>query len=51
MGSLPNLSVVKGPTRHLQTTRVNKLFENLAQTTAADNFAVIFEGITTDTKH
>lgn len=44
MGSLPNLSVIKGPTREFQECYVDQLFESVANGAAADNIAVIFEG-------
>lgn len=44
MGSLPHLSVIKGPIKECEETYVDKLFENVAGGEAADNIAVIFEG-------
>lgn len=46
MGSLLNLSVIKGPTRQLKETFLDKLFESVANGATADNIAVIFEGKT-----
>lgn len=43
MGSIPQLSVLKGPTRTLKPTLLHNIFENIANTTAANSVALIFE--------
>lgn len=44
MGALPNLSVIKGPTRQIQDASLNRLFEDVATNAAPNNIALIFEG-------
>lgn len=44
MGSLQNLSVIRGPTRAFKEISLDKIFEGVAGGTAADNIALIFEG-------
>lgn len=44
MGSIPQLSVLKGPTRPLKPTLLHRIFENIANSTAANSVALIFEG-------
>ncbi|KAJ8964557.1 hypothetical protein NQ314_004859, partial [Rhamnusium bicolor] len=42
MGTIPQLSIIKGPTRQLNPNLLNRLFENVATGTADNNTAVIF---------
>lgn len=44
MGSIPQLSVIKGPARNLAAQTINSLFENVANGNAKENVALIFEG-------
>uniref|UniRef100_A0AAR5Q839 AMP-dependent synthetase/ligase domain-containing protein n=1 Tax=Dendroctonus ponderosae TaxID=77166 RepID=A0AAR5Q839_DENPD len=44
MGTLPQLSIIKGPTRALQANVLHKLFENVANGESAQKPAVIFAG-------
>lgn len=44
MGSLPQLSIIKGPTRPFHPNLIHKLFENVAKGSCADNTAFIYEG-------
>ena len=43
MGSLPQLSVLKGPPRSLSHTQIDTLFEKVATGSSSDNTALIFE--------
>ncbi|XP_018568645.1 uncharacterized protein LOC108908938 [Anoplophora glabripennis] len=42
MGSIPQLSIIKGPTRQLTPNLLHKLFENVATGLAANRIALIF---------
>lgn len=44
MGSIPQLSIIKGPTRQLTPNLLNRLFENIATGLVADHIALIFNG-------
>ncbi|KAH0808989.1 hypothetical protein GEV33_013801 [Tenebrio molitor] len=43
MGSLPQLSILKGPTRPLVPNSISRIFEKVAATSATNNIALIFE--------
>ncbi|KAF2902812.1 hypothetical protein ILUMI_03369 [Ignelater luminosus] len=43
MGSIPQLSILKGPTRPLKPTLLHRIFENIANSSAANSIALIFE--------
>ncbi|EFA09829.1 beta-alanyl-bioamine nonribosomal peptide synthetase ebony isoform X2 [Tribolium castaneum] len=43
MGSLPQLSILKGPTRPLVVSQLGRIFEKVAAGPAASNIALIFE--------
>nr|ATB56363.1 Ebony2 [Leptinotarsa decemlineata] len=43
MGSIPQLSIVKGPTRRLQINTLHDIFENIATGQYENNTALIFE--------
>lgn len=44
MGSIPQLSIIKGPVRNFTPNSINRLFENVANGNASENVALIFEG-------
>lgn len=43
MGSLPDLSIIKGPTSYLQPNALHRLFEDVADSKAND-VALLYEG-------
>ncbi|XP_050294222.1 zwittermicin A synthase ZmaJ isoform X2 [Anthonomus grandis grandis] len=51
MGSLPQLSILKGPTRPLQPTSINNLFEKVASGNLKSNTALIFKDNEQTRKH
>lgn len=44
MGSLPNLSIIKGENRPFIRKKLYKIFENVASEVSSDRIAVIYEG-------
>lgn len=44
MGTIPQLSIIKGPTRQLTPNLLNHIFENVATGHASDNIALLFNG-------
>lgn len=52
MGSLPHLSVLKGPTRLLKPNYIHKLFEKYVENeNHCDNIALLFENVLGTTKY
>lgn len=44
MGSIPQLSILKGPTRLLHLNQLNNLFEKIASGAAANQLALVYKG-------
>lgn len=44
MGTIPHLSILKGPVRSLQPNHLNKLLEDVASGEAANKVALIHKG-------